>query len=398
MKLFTGILVIALLLSAVPVLAQDSDQVTVTFTLNNLAINALRDSEATDEVYIRYTIQEVIGDAPVEDNLAVSDWGLAEVNAGDQFSAAEFDSLALRIGPGSSVRVEIHVLESDADQDRWAQMWHSSCSADLAGPACIARLLFGGINVEFEGTYPAPIYDQTAIQSGVQESRMFIWTGPMHAAAYALTYSLGTGTAAPLAVNVLSSDEFDGDALSTDDWWLYSLPPTLGGGALRMDGQENWNLGMIAAQPLGANEGVLLSFKYQPGQMGMFLFRNEWESPDYQRWLLDNAEATWTNRTLQGLHGENTVDYEAVDLVPDTWYYLLFRIDGNGGFDTWIWPQADPVGYALHAHAAPYGGSWIGGEWRFGTDVYAGSLEIGFFRRIAFPADFVMPAIPPLIG
>ncbi len=397
MKFFAGILVIALLLAAMPVLAQDSDQVTVTFTLDNLSINALRDTEGSDEVYIRYTIQEVVGGEPVADNLAVSDWGLAEVNAGDQLLAAEFDPLALRIRPDSSVRVEIHVIESDADPDRWTQMWHSACSNDLGGPACIARLLFGGINVEFEGTYPAPVYDQTAIQSGVQESRMFIWTGPMHAAAYALTYSLGIGTAAPFAVDVLNSDEFDGDAISADDWWLYSESPTLGDGTLRMVGQENWNLGMIAAQPLGANEGVLLSFKYQPGQMGMFLFRNEWESPDYQRWLLDNSEATWINRTLQGLHGENMVDYKSVDLVPDTWYYLLFRIDGNGGFDTWIWPQIDPVGYAMHVRAAPYDASWIGGEWRFGTDVYAGSLELGFFRWIAFPAGFTMPAMPPLI-
>lgn len=395
----------------------------VTLTINSLVANDLQEdgiinSNNIDEVYIEYSLQEVASNGVRSNNVVVGSWGLGYLEKGERVSAAEFESISLEIAANSGVRVEIHVIESDQDRQGWADMWGAACQSGLIPISCVGDLVVNADNVEFQGPSSAPTYDSAEIRRGVTQTITFTWTNGMNWAEYELHYSLRAASSAPAPApaapaapagssssstaawdaQTVLRDDFTGSRLSTANWWLYQRQPAVSGGRLRMQGQNDWNLGIGTTTSIGVNEGIVFLFQYKPGTMGLFLNRNDWDSPHYQRWGFHSGEDnTWNVVTLRGVQGAQDRTYQTVTLRPDTWYYLVFRVDGRGGFDTWVWARDHASSYALSYHGTPYQSEWIGGNWGFLVDVYNGEIQAEFYQKVRFPAGFEMPARPPQI-
>ncbi len=223
----------------------------------------------------------------------------------------------------------------------------------------------------------------------------FTWNSSTKRLDYEIAGSSGTSASVVLADMVTARDEFSGTFTWETHWWLYNRKPQLADGHALLQGKNEWDLGIGFTTPIDAGEGVLFSFKYQPGTMGIMLSRNDWDSPQYQRWLFQAGNNDWEMSTLKGAQGNESQTYSRVTLKPGQWYYLVFRVNGDGSFDTWVWEHGNPSSYKLQYHGEPYSGQWTGSGWGFLCDVYNGSIETDFFWKLDFPAGFMMPDVPP---
>lgn len=208
-----------------------------------------------------------------------------------------------------------------------------------------------------------------------------------------------SGTPAPVppptsiipGAEVTFRDDFDGAGLSSS--WQYSHRRLqVADGHIVFEGDGNWN--DIRRVGINPNEGVLLLFQYEQGEMGFELVNGIWETDGFRRWGLNLFPTGVEAHTITGR--SNTFSaVRTFTLSTDTWYYLLFRVGDNGRLSTYVWEQTDPTNYALALDMEPVGGGWDNQNWDFNIDVNTGTFRMDYYEELRFPADFEMPATPP---
>jgi hypothetical protein len=133
------------------------------------------------------------------------------------------------------------------------------------------------------------------------------------------------------------------------------------------------------------NSGFLVLFRYAEGTSApMFIMSGDFLTPSARRWGLDINPDTFGTNQWDGWDGVNSIGpvYIHDVLRPDTWFYLLIRLDDHGLVTLRLWEKDDPGNSAQSLQQMP--DRWVGRQWGAVFQVYVGRLDIDEYMELSF--------------
>jgi hypothetical protein len=173
-------------------------------------------------------------------------------------------------------------------------------------------------------------------------------------------------------------------------WWTPNTFPSItiadGHAAIQANRSPNPPGALIRNAPdIHDGSGVLVSFRYSYGSSANFLLdAGTWLEDSYRGWALSiNGDEQghhywdrWTGKYLV------TTNIPAGILKPDTWYFLLLRLEDAGGITMKVWNKELP-GQAAEFHLT-LGSEWTGRNWKMQFQVSGGKVEVDQYWQMVF--------------
>ena len=159
-----------------------------------------------------------------------------------------------------------------------------------------------------------------------------------------------------------------------------NYPDMVTGGMLQIVGNGSWN--NYAYRPGTGSDGEVIRFAFKTTDVStstpLYLQSGIFNTSTYRRWgvyvtggVLQREYYQGTARSLKNLFS----------VSANTWYEVLLRLNGTGGFQVVAWKRGDPAVWG--ADSMQFASGWEGLSWTYVAQAYNGTLQVDDYQEQA---------------